>query len=122
MKRCWFGGGILLFLLIAGLLLTREMGDFHRELGENMTRTAVLVGENRVAAQKQAEAAAVRWEKRRWLSAVLYDHDPMEQIEVNFALLIPGAETEDFRETCLRLASQLQALGDSQRLTLENLF
>ena len=122
MKRCWFGGGILLFLLIAGLLLTREMGDFHRELGENMARTAVLVGENRVAAQKQAEAAAVRWEKRRWLSAVLYDHDPMEQIEENFALLIPGAETEDFREICLRLASQLQALGDSQRLTLENLF
>ena len=122
MKRCWFGGGILLFLLIAGLLLTREMGDFHRELGENMTRTAVLAGEDREAAQKSAEQTQNIWQRRRWLSAVLYDHDPMEQIEENFALLIPGAETEDFREICLRLASQLQALGDSQRLTLENLF
>lgn len=122
MKRCWFGGGILIFLLVAGLLLTQKMGQFHRGLGEHMARAAVLVGENRVAAQKQAEAAAVRWEKRRWLSAVLYDHDPMEQIEENFALLIPEAEEEDFRENCLLLSSRLKALGDSQMLTLENLF
>ena len=122
MKRCWFGGGILIFLLIAGLLVTGFMGKFHRELGETMGRAATLAGENREAAQKLADETRDTWERRRWLSAVLYDHDPMERIEENFALLIPGAETEDFRETCLRLAAQLKALGDGPMLTLENLF
>ena len=122
MKRCWFGGGIILFLLIAGLLVTGFMGRFHRELGEAMGRAAILAGEDREAAQKLADETRDAWQWRRWLSAVLYDHDPMEQIEENFALLIPGAETEDFRETCLRLKYQLTALAASQRLTMENLF
>ena len=122
MKRCWFGVGLLVLLLVAGLLLTREMGIFHRDLGETMSRAAVLAGENRAAAQKLAVEVRDGWEQRRWLSAVLYDHAPMEQIEEYFALLHPGAETEDFQETCLRLAAQLKALWEGQQLTPENLF
>lgn len=122
MKRCWFGGGVLLFLLAAGLLLSLYLGNFHRELGETMLRTAALAGENREQAQANSEAALKKWERRRFLSAVLSDHGPMEEIEEHFALLTPAAEEEDFRETCLRLSSQLKALGEGQMLTLENLF
>lgn len=122
MKRCWFGGGLLILLLISGLLLSRFMGRFHRQLGETMVRAAEMTGENRESAQVAADRARGQWEDRRWLTAVLNDHAPMETIEEHFALLTPQAKEEDFREVCLRLAAQLKALGEGQLLTLENLF
>ncbi len=122
MKRCWFGGGILLLLLVLGLILSRNMGSFHRELSESMARAAELVGEDREKAQQAVARAWETWEKRKTLASVLNDHAPMEVIEENFRLLTPAAETEDFRETCLRLSAQLKALGEAQLPTLENLF
>ena len=122
MKRCWFGGAVLLLLLISGVILSKNMGAFHQELSENMSRAAELAGEDRTSAQELADQTQRTWERRRWLTAVLHDHDPMEMIEENFTLLTPTAEEEDFRETCLRLSAQLKALGEAQLLTLENLF
>ena len=119
MKRSWFGGVLLLVLLVGGVLLSKHMGDFHRELGEAMAKAAVLTGEE---ARKETDRVKNAWEHRRWLTAMLHDHAPMEDIEENFALLTPLAEEEDFREVCLRLASQLTALGQAQLLTVENLF
>ena len=122
MKRCWFGGGLLVLLLLAGLLTSREMGRFCRELSQDMVRAAEAAGEDREEAQLLADRVRVRWERRRKFAAVLSDHAPMEEIEENFSLLTPEAEEEDFRETCLRLSSQMTALGEAQLLTLENLF
>ena len=121
MKRCWFGGGLLLLVLLAGILTSREMGNFCRELSENMSSAADIVGEDREEAQLLANRVRVRWEKRRKFAAVLSDHAPMEQIEENFCLLTPEAEEEDFQETCLRISAQLKALGEAQLFTLENL-
>ena len=122
MKRCWLGGAVLIVLLIAGLLTGRWMGQFHGELSEQLRLAAALTESSRESAQQQADQAFAKWNSRRKFAAVLADHDPMEQIEEYFALLTPEAETEDFRETCLRLAQQLEALGHSQLLTWENLF
>lgn len=122
MKRCWFGGGLLLLLLIGGLLTGREMGGFHLQLSEQMELAAHLTEEDREAAQAQADQALAQWESRRKFTAVLTDHAPMDQIQENFNLLTPAAEAEDFREVCLRLSAQLEALGHGQLLTLENLF
>ena len=122
MKRCWLGGGLLVLLLLAGLLANREMGRFCRELSQDMTRAAELAGEDREEAQLLADRVKVKWEKRRKLAAVLSDHAPMEQIEENLCLLTPEAEEEDFRETCLRLSAQMEALEEAQLLSLENLF
>jgi hypothetical protein len=122
MKRCWFGGGLLIFLLVAGLLVSREMARFHLELSEQMFLGAELTDEDRAAAQYMADQVRSKWEDRKKFAAVLTDHTPMEQIDEYFTLLTPEAEEEDFRETCLRLAAQLEALGHGQLLTLENPF
>ena len=122
MKRCWYGGGLLLVLLAAGLFLSLYLGFFYRDLGETMLQTATLSGEDRDGAQQKAAQALEKWERRAFLTAVLCDHAPMEAIEENFRLLVPHAEQEDFRETCLRLSSQLKALGEGQLLSWENLF
>ena len=110
MKRCWFGGGLLLLLLLTGLWSSRSMDRFCLSLSRDMARAAALTEEDRNAAQSLANAVHRQWESRRKLAAVLSAHAPMEQIE------------EDFRETCLRLSARLEALGTAQRLSLENLF
>lgn len=122
MKRCWFGGGLLLLLLLTGLWSSRSMDRFCLSLSRDMVRAAALTEEDRNAAQSLANAVHRQWESRRKLAAVLSDHAPMEQIEEDFRLLTPQAEDEDFRETCLRLSARLEALGTAQRLSLENLF
>ena len=120
MKRCWFGGGLLLFLLLSGLLMSRFISRFHLELGDTMVQAASLAGENRSEALAAVDRVREQWERLRWLTAVLSDHSPMEEIEEHLALLSP--EEEDFHELCLRLASQFTSIGENQRLTLENLF
>jgi len=122
MKRCWFGGGLLLLLLLAGLWASRKTENFCLALSADMSRAAALVAEDREQAQLLADTVKVRWEAHRKLMAVVADHGPMEQIGENLLLLVPEAEEEDFRETCLRLSAQLEALGTGQILSLENLF
>lgn len=121
MKRCWFGGGLLILLLIAGFLTSRELEDFSQSLSEDMVLAAALTREDRAAAQEKVDKAREIWEDRKKFAAFVADHAPMEQIEEHFALLVPEAEADDFREVCLRLSKQLQALGHGQLLTLENL-
>ena len=121
MKRCWFGGGLLILLLIGGIFTSRALEDFSLSLSENLKSAAALTREDRDAAQEKVNQARAVWESRKKFAAFLADHAPMEQIDEHFALLVPEAEEEDFREVCLRLSKQLQALGHSQMLTLENL-
>ena len=73
MKRCWFGGGLLVFLLISGLVLSKHMDAFHQDLSEQMTQSAALAGEDRTSAQKLADQTQKSWERRRWLTAVLLE-------------------------------------------------
>lgn len=122
MKRCWLGGALLLLLLLVGLLTSRGFDSFCQSLSRDMARAAELAGENREEAQILTTRVRRRWESRRKLAAVLSDHAPMEQIEENLRLLTRAAEEEDFRETCLRLSAQLEALGSGQKFSLANLF
>ena len=122
MKRCWLGGAILVLLLLMGLWSSRELDKFCQSLSRDMARAAALTVENREEAQALADRAGERWESRRKMAAMLVDHAPMEQIEEHFRLLNRAAEEEDFRETCLRLCAQLEALGSGQAFSLENLF
>lgn len=122
MKRCWLGGALLLLLVLAGLWTSRGMDQFCQSLSQDMTRAAELAGEDREEALILTNRVRQRWERRRKLAAVVSDHEPMEQIEENLRLLTREAEEEDFRETCLRLSSQLEALGSGQTFSLENLF
>lgn len=122
MKRCWFGGVLLLLLLLAGLWSSRKMDNFCHSLSRDMARAAALTGESREDAQILTDRVRERWNSRRKLAAAFADHAPMEQIEENFRLLNREAEEEDFRETCLRLSALLEALGSGQTFSLENLF
>lgn len=122
MKRCWFGGGLLLLLLLAGLWGCLKMDRFCQSLSRDMARAAALTEEDREAAQALTDRVRARWESRRKLAAMVSDHAPMEEIEEDFRVLARDAEESVFLETCLRLSARLEALGNGQRLSLENLF
>lgn len=117
MKRCWFGAAVLVLLLVLGLLLSLFTTRFWEDLGKDMARAAEQAQAEAVESAGQVHA---RWQKRRPLAAVLCDHAVLEAIEENFHILTPDAE--NYREICLRLAAQLHALAQAQKLTLENVF
>ena len=122
MKRCWFGAGMLLFLLIAGLVVSILMGNFQKNLAQQVSHAAETALDDREAAQKEIDQARVKWQKLRPLAAGLADHDPMNEADALFALLVPQAEDPDFRENARHLAEILRQLGQSHMPTLENIF
>ena len=122
MKRCWFGAGMLVLLLIAGLTASFAMGNFQKKLGVDVAKSAEISMYDREEAQKKVEEVLKKWKKTRSLAAGLADHEPMNQADVLFALLTPEAETAAFRENALQLAEILRQLGQSHLPTLENIF
>ena len=122
MKRCWFGAGLLVFLLIAGLTVSIAMGNFQKELALEVAQCAEMALSDRAAAKEMLDQAKAKWQKLRPLAAGLADHDPMNEADALFALLVPQAEDADFRENARHLAEVLRHLGQSHLPTLENIF
>lgn len=117
MKRCWFGAAALVLLLVLGLLLSLFTTRLWENMSADVARAAEQTQEKAIESVGQVHA---RWQKRRSLAAVLCDHAALETIEENFHVLTP--EADNYQEICLRLAAQLRALAQSQKLTLENVF
>ena len=115
MKRCWIGAGILVLILVMGLISGACLRNFCREASSELT----LAAEGKVPA-KEIEEIRERWERQETLIAMLCDHSALASIREEFRVLDPAGE--NFRETCLRLAAKLEALGDSQSLSWANVF
>ena len=140
MKRGWIGLGLLGILLTAGLLVTGFMGRVHkdvsRELDESnayymgyvsreLEEAARAAGAgNWAEAAEDARDAYEDWQERWHLSAAFADHEPMEQIDGQFAQLWPYLEARDavaFCALCRALARQVEAIGDAHGLNWWNL-
>ncbi len=114
MRRCWFGLGVLVLILVLGLLSGWYFSKICTAAGEAL----ILAAESEAPEELIAQAAR-RWQDHRLLAAVLCNHTALDSIQDHFALLDPNGA--DFREHCLLLAAKFQALGQSQKLTWENL-
>ena len=115
MKRCWIGAGILVLISVLGLLSGTFLRNFCRKARGELT----LAAEGKVPVQR-IEGVYRRWERHKNLLAILCDQSTLEAIGEHFRILDP--EQENFRETCLRLAAKLEALGDSQSVSWANVF
>lgn len=126
MKRIWFGAVLLVVLLILSIGSSTFMERTHLPLAEDLSRAAALaMEENWPAAQELASGVRRSWEKKQPIVAALADHQPMDHIEGLFAQLNIFADSQDaasFASTCMYLARQLEALGKSHKLDLQNLF
>ena len=124
MKRIWFGTALLVILLILGLGTGALMERTHMGQSKDMVRAAELALEgNWAGAENFAAAARREWSKHQLFTAVLVDHERIDQIESLFVQLEVFAKAEDagaYSSTCMLLAHQLEALGESHGFNLKN--
>ena len=125
MTRGWIGLGLLVALLIGGLLVTEDMGRTHREISEELELAArAAAAGNWEEASETAEEAYEDWQKKWHFSAAFADHEPMEEIDAQFAQLWPYLAKRDwvsFSAACRQLARQVEAIGDAHGLNWWNL-
>ena len=126
MKRMWIGVGFLLFLLVAGIFVTLWAVSFHSRLESQLTdAVGAAAAENWDTAQILFHSAESRWEDRRKLTAVIADHDPMEEIDSLFSqmeIYLRLRDQNGFSSTGAQLASRVRAMSDSQSISWWNFF
>ena len=125
MKRCWFGLGLLILMLVGGLLVTRSMDRNYSRMSHQLAaaREAALAEEwNTVRAL--LEDAKDTWQARWHFSAAFSDHEPMEEIDGLFAqaeVYLKCREREALAATCGELAKMAEAMGEAHALNWWNL-
>ena len=114
MKRLWFGMGLLVFLLAASLYLGDAAADLIHPVETDLDKAAVAaLDKNWPLASALYLRAQKHWDDTRNLAAALVHHDPIQQVDVGFAVLPSYAACEDsagFCAACSQLAQQLRSL------------
>lgn len=125
MKRCWFGLGLLVLLLVGSLLVTVYMDRTNAPLAETVEQASRKALEGDWGnANALAGKARASWEKNWNVGAVFADHDPMEDINGLFEQLEAYAEARDplgFASVCGLLKAQLEAMADAHSFVWWNL-
>jgi len=126
MKRSWIGFILLLVLLAAGFLSTHTMKTIHEPIEADLLQAAecAILGdwENTSRFFRQAEEDWKQWGHFRSCFA---DHNPVEEIDADFALLkvyCAHRDTVSFAGGCAQLARQVAAVGEAHELVWWNLF
>ena len=125
MKRCWFGAGLLIVLLIVSLCVTWGMDKIHEPIAADLMQAAECaeLGDWRNAEDfsRRAERAWKKWEHFR---ACFADHTPTEEVGAELAAMDTARqnrERSDFAASCARAAKMVQAVGDAHALYWWNL-
>ena len=125
MKRCWFGLGLLILMLVGGLLVTRTMGGSHSRLAHQLEAVQEsALAEDWDTAQALFQNAKAIWLDRWHFSAAFSDHEPMEEIDGLFAqaeVYLRCREKEALAATCGELAQMANAMGEAHALNWWNL-
>ena len=125
MKRSIFGFVLLLVLLLASLGVTGLMDRLHSPISQMLETAADLAEEDLPGATALARQAKAAWEEAEPLSACFADHNPMEEINQEFAQMEVFAREEEplaFAAACGSLAKKMQAMSDAHSLQWRNLF
>ena len=125
MKRSIFGGLLLLVLLLGSLGAAALMENLHSPISELLEQAADLAAEDLSGAVALARQAKAAWEEAEPLSACFADHNPMEEMNQEFARLEIFAREEEplaFAAACGSLAEKMQAMGDAHSLQWRNIF
>lgn len=125
MKRCWFGFGLLLAMLIGGALVTRVMTQSHEALSSRLEQAAAAAAaENWDGAEEHFLGARKAWEENWLFSAAFADHEPMEEIDGLFAqgeVYLHARNPEGLAAICAQLSKDTNAIGEAHALNWWNL-
>lgn len=124
MKRCWFGLGLLIFLMIGGFLVTRAMTEQHRGVSDRLASAAAAAEkEDWEDAERELAAARKEWEDGWHFSAAFADHEPMEEIDGLFAqseVYLSCRDSEALAAVCAQLTRMTEAVGEAHALNWWN--
>lgn len=125
MKRSWFGFFLLLVLLTGGILSASSMISLHKSVEADLIQAAELSlhGDWQQAGDLFRQARK-DWEKQEKFRSCFADHNPVEQIDAEFAaltVLCAGKDTLSFAAGCSSLARQVAAVGEAHGLNWKNL-
>lgn len=124
-RRFWYGVVLLVLFLALGQLTAWAMQRAQQPVQHTLEQAAAsaLQGDmDRGVAL--AQTAKQAWERHRPLTATVADHEPMEEIDSLFAQVEIYAQTEqntEFAAYCTRLARLVEAIGQTHKLTWQNL-
>lgn len=125
MKRCRFGLGLLLVLLVLGVVSAWATGKGLAPMTEGIRQAGdAALQEDWDAAKEISTGVRENWEKRFPFFASLSDHEPMENINGLFAQLEVYAQSRDpqnFAAVCGQLAQDLEAMGEAHSLKWWNI-
>ena len=125
MKRCRFGAGLLILLLILGAASAWAMGTGSDPVVRLARQAeAAALEEDWAAALARVAEAEELWERHFAFWATLSDHEPMEQINGLFAQLAVYARCRDavnFGAVCALIAETVEAMGEAHSLKWRNL-
>lgn len=125
MKRCRFGLGLLLVLLVLGAVSAWAMVKGLEPLSETIQQAGeAALREDWEAAEEIADRVKECWENRFPYFASFSDHEPMENINGLFAQLEVYGKSKDpqnFAAICALLARDLEAIGEAHSLKWWNI-
>lgn len=125
MKRCRFGLGLLLVLLILGGVSAWGMVKGLEPMTETIQQAGnAALREDWDAAREISEKVKDEWEKQFPYFAAMSDHEPMENINGLFAQLEVYGISQDpqnFAAVCAQLSKSLEAMGEAHALKWWNI-
>lgn len=125
MKRCWFGVGLLVALLLLSILGSLFMTRIHETVEEDLVQAAQKALEGNWEEADRCFLRAKRsWKAWEHLRATLADHTPVEETDADFAATqVFGYTRQDisFAAACFQLARQVAAVGEAHEFVWWNL-
>lgn len=126
MKRSWIGFSLLVFLLVLSLIVTGFMTRIHEsiELDLQQTSRCALAGDWE-SAELFRHKAFRTWKKWEHFRACFADHNPVEDIDADFAALeiyLQTREAISCSALCSSMAKQVAAVGEAHELVWWNFF
>ena len=121
MSRFYWGLGLLLLLLVGGLLLTEAAERIQQPITAFLEEAAEAgISEDWTTAQQKTNQARQRWIAYRAVSASFCDHEPLEEVDSEFARLdafLRQRDPAEFAAVCAGLSRLTEAIAESQAVT-----
>ena len=125
MKRFWIGLAMLVLLLITAVLAQHRMERIHTPCAMDLQWSADRAREGDwTAAGELAHRAREAWTGNWHLTAVLANHQPIDEVDALFEELevyLDRRETTAYCAACVFLSQRVIDLGESFRLNWWNL-
>lgn len=125
MKRCYFGAGLLILLLAAGIAVTFCVARCQEPIVRDLEQAALTaLREDWEQTGSLTRSAKDQWQRWWKFSASVTDHSPMEAIDVLFSRLdvcLSLRNRESTAALCAELARQVEAIAEAHRLNWWNL-